>query len=103
MNTIGPGSDTADTEFPGQHFQGDLLLLALGSSQRDIFEDDWLDLMVRVYWLKARFLALQVRFLFYRLFLILCHVKFELTSDGLLLCVLPCLFSGGHGAGLGEL
>nr|XP_019949445.1 PREDICTED: calcineurin-binding protein cabin-1 isoform X4 [Paralichthys olivaceus] len=58
-NSIGPGSDTADSEFPGQHFQGDLLLLALGSSQRDLFENDWLDVMVRVYWLKARFLALQ--------------------------------------------
>ncbi|XP_026176657.1 calcineurin-binding protein cabin-1 isoform X3 [Mastacembelus armatus] len=55
----GSSSDTADSEFPGQHFQGDLLLLALGSSQRDLFEDDWLDVMVRVYWLKARFLALQ--------------------------------------------
>ncbi|XP_040011271.1 calcineurin-binding protein cabin-1 isoform X2 [Xiphias gladius] len=58
-SSIGPGNDTADLEFPGQHFQGDLLLLALGSSQRDLFEDDWLDVMVRVYWLKARFLALQ--------------------------------------------
>ncbi|XP_029961484.1 calcineurin-binding protein cabin-1 isoform X3 [Salarias fasciatus] len=54
-----PGSDGNDSEFPGQHFQGDLLLLALGSSQRDLFEDDWLDIMVRVYWLKARSLALQ--------------------------------------------
>uniref|UniRef100_A0A671WZD8 Calcineurin-binding protein cabin-1 n=1 Tax=Sparus aurata TaxID=8175 RepID=A0A671WZD8_SPAAU len=43
----------------GTHFQGDLLLLALGSSQKDLFEDGWLDVMVRVYWLKARFLALQ--------------------------------------------
>ncbi|XP_049434029.1 calcineurin-binding protein cabin-1 isoform X3 [Epinephelus fuscoguttatus] len=58
-SSIGPGSDAADSEFPGQHFQSDLLLLALGSSQRDLFEDDWLDVMVRVYWLKARFLALQ--------------------------------------------
>ncbi|KAM4746435.1 calcineurin-binding protein cabin-1 isoform 4-T4 [Anableps anableps] len=58
-NCGGPSSDTADSEFPGQHFQGDLLILALGSSQRDLFEDDWLDVMVRVYWLKARFLALQ--------------------------------------------
>uniref|UniRef100_A0A8C9ZIE7 Calcineurin-binding protein cabin-1 n=1 Tax=Sander lucioperca TaxID=283035 RepID=A0A8C9ZIE7_SANLU len=57
--SIGPGSDAADSEFPGQHFQSDLLLLALGSSQKDLFEDDWLDVMVRVYWLKARFLALQ--------------------------------------------
>ncbi|XP_051277894.1 calcineurin-binding protein cabin-1 isoform X5 [Dicentrarchus labrax] len=58
-SSTGPGSDAADSEFPGQHFQGDLLLLALGSSQKDLFEDHWLDVMVRVYWLKARFLALQ--------------------------------------------
>ncbi|XP_028269618.1 calcineurin-binding protein cabin-1 isoform X2 [Parambassis ranga] len=58
-NSSGPGNDAADLEFPGQHFQGDLLLLALGSSQKDLFEDGWLDVMVRVYWLKARFLALQ--------------------------------------------
>ncbi|XP_028434344.1 calcineurin-binding protein cabin-1 isoform X3 [Perca flavescens] len=58
-SSIGPGSDAADSEFPGQHFQSDLLLLALGSSQKELFEDDWLDVMVRVYWLKARFLALQ--------------------------------------------
>ncbi|KAM9858179.1 calcineurin-binding protein cabin-1 [Aulostomus maculatus] len=55
----GPGNDATESEFPGQHFQGDLLLLALGSSQKDLFGDGWLDLMVRVYWLKARFLALQ--------------------------------------------
>lgn len=60
-SSVGPGSDAADSEFPGQNFQGDLLLLALGSSQKDLFEDDWLDVMVRVYWLKARFLALQVK------------------------------------------
>ncbi|XP_054467151.1 calcineurin-binding protein cabin-1 isoform X3 [Anoplopoma fimbria] len=58
-SSICPSSDAADSEFPGQHFQSDLLLLALGSSQKDLFEDDWLDVMVRVYWLKARFLALQ--------------------------------------------
>ncbi|KAK2837599.1 hypothetical protein Q5P01_014811 [Channa striata] len=58
-SSTGHGNDTADSEFPGQHFQADLLLLALGSSQRDLFEGDWLDVMVRVYWLKARFLALQ--------------------------------------------
>ncbi|KAF7668316.1 hypothetical protein LDENG_00018520 [Lucifuga dentata] len=58
-SSIGPSSDAVDSEFPGQHFQSDLLLLALGSSQRDLFEADWLDVMVRVYWLKARFLALQ--------------------------------------------
>ncbi|XP_038560591.1 calcineurin-binding protein cabin-1 isoform X2 [Micropterus salmoides] len=58
-NSIGLSHNAADSEFPGQHFQGDLLLLALGSSQRELFEDDWQDAMVRVYWLKARFLTLQ--------------------------------------------
>uniref|UniRef100_A0A671WZ11 Calcineurin-binding protein cabin-1 n=1 Tax=Sparus aurata TaxID=8175 RepID=A0A671WZ11_SPAAU len=58
-NSTGPGGEAADSESPEQHFQGDLLLLALGSSQKDLFEDGWLDVMVRVYWLKARFLALQ--------------------------------------------
>uniref|UniRef100_UPI0037E77329 calcineurin-binding protein cabin-1 n=1 Tax=Semicossyphus pulcher TaxID=241346 RepID=UPI0037E77329 len=58
-SSIGPSSDAAESEFPGQHFEGDLFILALGSSQKDIFEDDWIDVMVRVYWLKARFLALQ--------------------------------------------
>lgn len=62
-SSICPSSDAADSEFPGQHFQSDLLLLAMGSSQRDLFDDDWLDVMVRVYWLKARFLALQVKFI----------------------------------------
>ncbi|KAM3610377.1 uncharacterized protein V6R79_003088 [Siganus canaliculatus] len=54
-----PTDDAPDSEFPGQHFQGDLFVLALGSSQKDLFESDWLDVMVRVHWLKARFLALQ--------------------------------------------
>lgn len=45
-----------------QNFQADLLLLALGCCQKDLFEDDWLNVMVRVYWLKARFQALQVHF-----------------------------------------
>ncbi|TKS79105.1 Calcineurin-binding protein cabin-1 [Collichthys lucidus] len=58
-SSVGPGGDAAESEFPGQHFQGDLLLVALGSSQKDLFEDGWLDVMVRVHWLKARFLALQ--------------------------------------------
>ncbi|KAM7018529.1 calcineurin-binding protein cabin-1 isoform 2-T3 [Tautogolabrus adspersus] len=58
-SSIGPSSDAAESEFPGQHFQGDLFILALGSSQKEIFEEDWVDVMVRVYWLKARFLALQ--------------------------------------------
>nr|XP_046242642.1 calcineurin-binding protein cabin-1 isoform X4 [Scatophagus argus] len=58
-SSSGPTTDAADSEFPGQHFEGDLFLLALGSSQKDLFEDNWLDVMVRVYWLKARFLSLQ--------------------------------------------
>lgn len=47
-------------DFPGAHFLGDLLQLSFASSQRDLFEDGWLEFVVRVYWLKARFLALQV-------------------------------------------
>ncbi|XP_066465750.1 calcineurin-binding protein cabin-1 isoform X2 [Tiliqua scincoides] len=46
-------------DFPGTHFLGDLLQLSFASSQRDLFEEDWLKFVVRVYWLKARFLALQ--------------------------------------------
>uniref|UniRef100_A0AAA9RXQ1 Calcineurin binding protein 1 n=1 Tax=Bos taurus TaxID=9913 RepID=A0AAA9RXQ1_BOVIN len=46
-------------DFPGAHFLGDLLQLSFASSQRDLFEDGWLEFVVRVYWLKARFLALQ--------------------------------------------
>ncbi|XP_077016315.1 calcineurin-binding protein cabin-1 isoform X2 [Tamandua tetradactyla] len=46
-------------DFPGAHFLGDLLQLAFASSQRDLFEGGWLEFVVRVYWLKARFLALQ--------------------------------------------
>ncbi|XP_050601847.1 calcineurin-binding protein cabin-1 isoform X7 [Macaca thibetana thibetana] len=46
-------------DFPGTHCLGDLLQLSFASSQRDLFEDGWLEFVVRVYWLKARFLALQ--------------------------------------------
>uniref|UniRef100_A0A670ZW54 Calcineurin-binding protein cabin-1 n=1 Tax=Pseudonaja textilis TaxID=8673 RepID=A0A670ZW54_PSETE len=46
-------------DFPGTHFLGDLLQLSFASSQRDLFEASWLQFAVRVYWLKARFLALQ--------------------------------------------
>ncbi|CAB1321917.1 unnamed protein product [Coregonus sp. 'balchen'] len=48
-----------DAEFSGQHFEGDLLQLVLGSSQGNLFEENWLAVVVRVYWLKACFLALQ--------------------------------------------
>lgn len=97
-SNICPGSDAADSEFPGQHFQNDLLLLALGSSQRDLFEEDWLDVMVRVYWLKARFLALQVKSIFFiNLVLSLKLCQMRLVSLSLL-----CL-SGRHGVSPGEL
>uniref|UniRef100_A0A452HDG2 Calcineurin-binding protein cabin-1 n=1 Tax=Gopherus agassizii TaxID=38772 RepID=A0A452HDG2_9SAUR len=46
-------------DFPGSHFLGDLLQLSFASSQRDLFEEGWLEFVARVYWLKARFLALQ--------------------------------------------
>ncbi|KAJ6659060.1 hypothetical protein lerEdw1_019363 [Lerista edwardsae] len=59
----GPASGSASgrfgPDFPGSHFLGDLLQLSFASSQRDLFEEGWLEFVVRVYWLKARFLALQ--------------------------------------------
>ncbi|KAL0979452.1 hypothetical protein UPYG_G00185250 [Umbra pygmaea] len=55
----GQSSLVCDTEFIGQHFDRDLLQLALTSSQVDLFDDDWVAVVVRVYWLKARFLVLQ--------------------------------------------
>ncbi|XP_075881739.1 calcineurin-binding protein cabin-1 isoform X2 [Nelusetta ayraudi] len=57
--SLSPGTDEEELESSEQNFQADLLLLALGSCQKDLFEDHWLDAMVRVYWLKARFQALQ--------------------------------------------
>lgn len=59
-SSLSPGTDEEELESSEQNFQADLLLLALGSCQKDLFEDHWLDAMVRVYWLKARFQALQV-------------------------------------------
>ncbi|XP_018587162.2 calcineurin-binding protein cabin-1 isoform X2 [Scleropages formosus] len=55
----GPNGDVSQDSFPGPHFEGDLLQLALASSQEDLFGNAWLVYLVRVYWLKARFLALQ--------------------------------------------
>uniref|UniRef100_A0A8C5C190 Calcineurin binding protein 1 n=1 Tax=Gadus morhua TaxID=8049 RepID=A0A8C5C190_GADMO len=55
----GPNGEAEDAEFPGPFFQKDLFVLALGASQMDLFGEAWLDVMVRVHWLKARFLALQ--------------------------------------------
>uniref|UniRef100_A0A8B9IY50 Calcineurin-binding protein cabin-1 n=1 Tax=Amazona collaria TaxID=241587 RepID=A0A8B9IY50_9PSIT len=46
-------------DFPGTHFLGDLLQLSFASSQKDLFEEGWMEFVTRVYWLKARFLALQ--------------------------------------------
>uniref|UniRef100_A0AAY5EBL5 Calcineurin binding protein 1 n=1 Tax=Electrophorus electricus TaxID=8005 RepID=A0AAY5EBL5_ELEEL len=36
-----------------------LFLLTMASSQRDVFQQDWLPFAVRVHWLKARYLAFQ--------------------------------------------
>ncbi|POI34268.1 hypothetical protein CIB84_001980, partial [Bambusicola thoracicus] len=47
------------SDLPGIHFLGDLLQLSFASSQRDLFEEGWMEFVTRVYWLKARFLALQ--------------------------------------------
>uniref|UniRef100_A0A8C6YFL9 Calcineurin-binding protein cabin-1 n=1 Tax=Naja naja TaxID=35670 RepID=A0A8C6YFL9_NAJNA len=59
----GPSASSANgkfgPDFPGTHFLGDLLQLSFASSERDLFEASWLQFAVRVYWLKARFLALQ--------------------------------------------
>uniref|UniRef100_A0A4W3H9E2 Calcineurin-binding protein cabin-1 n=1 Tax=Callorhinchus milii TaxID=7868 RepID=A0A4W3H9E2_CALMI len=64
--TVSPRKCTSSTtaaqlgpDFPGNHYLGDLIQLAFTSSQRDLFESDWLVFVVRVYWLKARFMALQ--------------------------------------------
>ncbi|XP_064424124.1 calcineurin-binding protein cabin-1 isoform X2 [Latimeria chalumnae] len=46
-------------DFPGSHYATDLVQLLFASSQKDLFEDSWLEFVVRVYWLKARFKALQ--------------------------------------------
>lgn len=59
-SSLSPGIDEEELESSEQNFQADLLVLALGSCQKDLFEEQWLDMMVRVYWLKARFQALQV-------------------------------------------
>ncbi|TRY56618.1 hypothetical protein DNTS_023521 [Danionella cerebrum] len=48
------GRDSGDAE---TSFQADLFLLTMASSQRDLFEDDWIAFAVRVHWLKARHLG----------------------------------------------
>ncbi|KAM3939691.1 calcineurin-binding protein cabin-1 isoform 2-T2 [Leptodactylus fuscus] len=47
------------SDFPGTHFLEDQMMMGFAASQRDLFPDGWLNYVVRVYWLKARFLALQ--------------------------------------------
>ncbi|XP_073530466.1 calcineurin-binding protein cabin-1 isoform X1 [Phyllobates terribilis] len=47
------------SDFPGGHFLEDQMMMGFAASQRDLFPDGWLNYVVRVYWLKARFLALQ--------------------------------------------
>ncbi|KAM8960713.1 calcineurin-binding protein cabin-1 [Pelodytes ibericus] len=46
-------------DLPGTHFMEDLMLMSFAASQRDLFPENWLNYVVRVYWLKARFLAFQ--------------------------------------------
>ncbi|XP_026058509.1 calcineurin-binding protein cabin-1 isoform X7 [Carassius auratus] len=55
----GSGRDCGDADGLEARFQTDLFLLTMASSQRDLFEDDWLSFAVRVHWLKARYLAFQ--------------------------------------------
>ncbi|XP_053326414.1 calcineurin-binding protein cabin-1 isoform X2 [Spea bombifrons] len=52
-------SDCFGPDFPGTHFLDDLMLMGFAASQRDLFPEGWLNYAVCVYWLKARFLALQ--------------------------------------------
>ncbi|KAG9487419.1 hypothetical protein GDO78_007327 [Eleutherodactylus coqui] len=47
------------SDFLGAHFLEDQMMMGFAASQRDLFPDGWLNYVVRVYWLKARFLALQ--------------------------------------------
>uniref|UniRef100_A0A672P9Y6 Calcineurin-binding protein cabin-1 n=1 Tax=Sinocyclocheilus grahami TaxID=75366 RepID=A0A672P9Y6_SINGR len=55
----GSGRDFGDVDGPETRFQTDIFLLTMASSQRDLFEDDWLSFAIRVHWLKARYLAFQ--------------------------------------------
>uniref|UniRef100_A0A9J7X8E5 Calcineurin-binding protein cabin-1 n=1 Tax=Cyprinus carpio carpio TaxID=630221 RepID=A0A9J7X8E5_CYPCA len=55
----GSGRDCGDADGLETRFQTDMFLLTMASSQRDLFEDDWLSFAVRVHWLKARYLTFQ--------------------------------------------
>lgn len=57
----GSGRNCEDADGPETRFQTDIFLLTMAASQRDLFEDDWLSFAVRVHWLKARYLAFQVK------------------------------------------
>ncbi|XP_053557948.1 calcineurin-binding protein cabin-1 [Bombina bombina] len=65
-STVSPGKfpaglnmESFGPEFPSTHYLEDQLLMGFAASQRDLFADNWLNYVVRLYWLKARFLALQ--------------------------------------------
>nr|XP_055023492.1 calcineurin-binding protein cabin-1 isoform X2 [Misgurnus anguillicaudatus] len=55
----GSGRDCGDADSSEDRFQSDIFLLTMASSQRDLFENDWISFAVRVHWLKARHLAFQ--------------------------------------------
>lgn len=57
----GSGRDCGDVDGLEARFQSDIFLLTMASSQRDLFENDWISFAVRVHWLKARHLAFQVK------------------------------------------
>uniref|UniRef100_A0A9J7XJQ9 Calcineurin-binding protein cabin-1 n=1 Tax=Cyprinus carpio carpio TaxID=630221 RepID=A0A9J7XJQ9_CYPCA len=57
--TSGTHMDCGDADGLETRFQTDMFLLTMASSQRDLFEDDWLSFAVRVHWLKARYLTFQ--------------------------------------------
>ncbi|XP_072271694.1 calcineurin-binding protein cabin-1 isoform X2 [Pyxicephalus adspersus] len=55
----GGNGDCFGAEFSSPHFLEDLMMMGFAASQHDLFPDGWLNYVVRVYWLKSRFLALQ--------------------------------------------
>ncbi|KAM9329216.1 calcineurin-binding protein cabin-1 [Gastrophryne carolinensis] len=55
----GGNVESFGADFPGSHFMEDQMMMCFATSQRDLFPDGWLSYAVRVYWLKARFLAMQ--------------------------------------------
>ncbi|KAI4883149.1 hypothetical protein NFI96_028036, partial [Prochilodus magdalenae] len=53
------GGDHGELDSQETRFQTDLFMMTMASSQRDLFESDWICFAVRVHWLKARHLAFQ--------------------------------------------